>query len=519
MFNIKENNKFSLKRKPLASSYSSLQNARNYFQRNRTNISETVDIASFTEGSQLDSYFRNPGTNNEKCVTLSNTLYDTNRVYAQLLDYLSSMYYWRYTVTPRKIKNDQNKTTKISKEDYYKIYTSMLEYVDGISIETVFPTLLLNLFKNGKVNFAVSFNKVSKTVSTIILPDKYCKPTFLTQYGTQEIMFDFKFFDDLSLKQEQISELLTTFPAEFTDLYQAYKVGGTAARWQVLNAKHSTCISMNDENFPTFLSIFYDLIDYKTYKLNELDRSLNMLERIVVQEVDMEKTGLDMEEITDLHDSLVGVVCQNKGSMLVTTPGQIKVEQLQEDIGQENKTLTNSYKSIYDNAGFNNALFTGDSDSALTASIYRDLAFVWKYVQKLEAFYNLAINNGKPFSGYQISLKILPISPYNEDEKLLIYHQAATLGVGVVDYIVATGTKQVDLESIIELGEFLDLSHRLVPLQSSHTQSAMGDADDDDGKKDAKKDADNPTEVTDPSQEDANTDEEIEDSNKTEEKE
>lgn len=516
MFNIRENTKFSLKRKPLAASYSSIQNTKNYFNRSRNNTPTSVDLSSFTEGSQLDSYFKSPGTNNEKCVVLSNTLYDTNRVYAQLLEYLSTMYYWRYTITPRKTK-ESNK--KVSKADYYKNYTSMLEYVEGISIETVFPTLLLNIFKNGKVNFVVNFNKSSKTISTIILPDKYCKPTFLTQYGTQEIMFDFKFFDDLSLQKDQIFELLETFPEEFTELYREYKENGTADRWKVLNAKHSTCISMNEESFPTFLSIFYDLIDYKTYKMNELDRSLNTLERIVVQEVDMESTGLDMEEISELHDSLVPVVCQNKGSMLITTPGKIAVKQLQEDIGQENKTLVNAYKSIYDNAGFNNALFTGDSDSALKASIYRDLAFVWKYVQRLEAFYNLAINNGKNFGGYQISLKILPISPYNEDEKLLAYHQAATLGVGVVDYIVATGTKQVDLEATIELGEFLDLSHRLVPLQSSHTQSAMGDADGDDGKKDAEKDADNPTEVTDPSKEDANTDEEIEDSNKTEEKE
>lgn len=516
MFDIRENSKFSLKRKPLASSYSSIQSARNYFQRNRNNTTSSVDIASFTEGSQLDTYFRNPGQNNEKCIVLSNTLYDTNRVYAQLLEYLSNMYYWRYTVTPRKVGNSDK---KITKEQYYKNYTSMLEYVEGISIETVFPTLLLNIFKNGKVNFTVSFNKASKTISTIILPDKYCKPTFLTQYGTQEIMFDFKFFDDLGLQKNQIAELLNTFPEEFTELYYQYKEQGTGDRWKILNAKHSTCISMNEESFPTFLSIFYDLIDYKTYKLNELDRSLNMLERIVVQEVDMESTGLDMEEIGELHDSLVGVICQNKGSMLVTTPGKIAVEQLQEDIGQENKTLTNSYKSIYDNAGFNNALFTGENDSALKASTDRDLAYVWKYVQKLESFYNLAINNGKSFGGYQISLKILPISPYNEEEKLGTYHQAATLGVGVMDYIVATGTKQVDLEATIELGEFLDLSHRLVPLQSSHTQSAMGAADGDDGKKDAEKDADNPTEVTDPSKEDANTDEEIEDSNKTEEKE
>ena len=141
-------------------------------------------------------------------------------------------------------------------------------------------------------------------------------------------------------------------------------------------------------------------------------------------------------------------------------------------MSQENTVLENSYKSIYDNAGFNNALFTGDGEPALETSLKRDLSFVWGFVQKLEAFYNLSINNHYNFKDYQLSLKILPLSPYNEKEKLEVLHQAATLGVGVIDYVVATGVKQVDLESTIELEEFLQLTDRLRPLQSSHTQSS-----------------------------------------------
>lgn len=508
MFNI-DKTKFSLKRKALASSYSSVQLIKNRFSSSRMTGSSLLDIASFTEGSQIDRYFRSPGNNAKDCSLLSNTLYDTNRIYNALLNYLSNMFYWRYTVTPRKIKL----TTKSTKEEYLKMYFNMLEYVEGTSIETVFPTLLLHIFKNGKVNFSVKMNTSSKTVSTIILPEDYCKSTFLTQYGTQEIMFNFAFFDELGLRAEELDELIDSFPVEFKDLYEDYRNGSKSNGWRTLNAKHSTCISMNDEGFPTFLSVFYDIIDYKTYKLNELDRNTNQLERLVIQEIDMEKTGLDMEEIQDLHDSMADVVCDNKGTTLLTSPGKITVEQLQEDVGQENKTLVNAYKNIYDNAGFNNDLFSGDSETALNVSLKRDISYVWSYVQKLESFYNLALNNGKNFKDYQISLKLLPISPYNEAEKLEVYHQAATLGVGVIDYIVATGTKQVDLESTLELEESLDLTHRLVPLQSSHTQSVTGSDSGVDGKDDQS------PEAADPLKEDANSNEENDDSNKTEEKE
>lgn len=511
MFNI-DKTSFSIKRKTLASSYSSVQAIKNRFSSGRGTSASLLDINSFLEGSQLDKYFRAPGSNSLECTKLSTTLYDTNRIYSQLLNYLSNMFYWRYTVVPRKIKTSS--TSKIGKEEYKKMYSEMLEYADGISIETVFPTLLLYIFKNGKVNFSINADTKSKTISTIILPDEYCKSTFLTQYGTQEVMFDFSFFDSLGLKKEQLVELLNSFPQEFTELYNEY-LENKSNRWKTLNAKYSTCISMNEEGFPTFLSVFYDIIDYKTYKLNELDRNTNQLERIITHEVDMEKTGMDMKEIEELHDSLADVVCENKGATLITSPGRLGVQQLQEDVGQENKTLSNAYKTIYDNAGFNNELFSGDSDYSLSVSLKRDEVYVWNFVQKIESFYNLAINNCKHFhKNYQLSLKMLPISFYNEGEKLEIYHQAATLGVGVIDYIVATGTKQVDLESTLELEESLDLMNRLVPLQSSHTQSATSTEGGNNGMEDAPKEGEDDT-----SKEDANDEVNTKDSKENEEKE
>jgi hypothetical protein len=61
---------------------------------------------------------------------------------------------------------------------------------------------------------------------------------------------------------------------------------------------------------------------------------------------------------------------------LITSPGKVKVEQLQEEGSRENKVLLNAYKTIFDNAGFNNELFSGDAEESLNASLKRDLSFV-----------------------------------------------------------------------------------------------------------------------------------------------
>lgn len=65
---------------------------------------------------------------------------------------------------------------------------------------------------------------------------------------------------------------------------------------------------------------------------------------------------------------------------------------------------------------------------------------------------------------------MLPITMYNENEKILVYKEAATLGVGKLEYIVSTGVKQVNIPSKIELENFLQLEN-LVPLSTSYTQT------------------------------------------------
>ena len=185
MFQVRQQSNFSLKRKALASSYSTKKDIQNYYRPTGNAKNDLLDLSRITEGSQIDRYFRSPGSNSKDCSTLSNTLYDTNSIYAQLLNYLSNIYYWRYTVTPRKIKGKG----QTSIEDYKRMYSTMLEVVDGASIETVFPALLLQIFKKGKVYICTNSNKTSKAVSTIILPDEYCKPTFTNQYNIQEISY------------------------------------------------------------------------------------------------------------------------------------------------------------------------------------------------------------------------------------------------------------------------------------------------------------------------------------------
>lgn len=213
--------KFALRKKPLISSYNSYNKLLNYLNKGRNNNAVVLqDLSTFTNSEQLDTYFAKPGTQNDKVISISETLYATNRIYANFLDYFRDMYYWRYVTVPRKVKGFDKKLTK---EEYQEMYQKMLEIIDGLSIETTFPTILLNIFKNGQVYVYCHAQKNSKTITTILLPNKYCRATNITQYGTQEIDFDMTFFDSFQLNETDKKLLFSLFPEEFEILYDEYK--------------------------------------------------------------------------------------------------------------------------------------------------------------------------------------------------------------------------------------------------------------------------------------------------------
>jgi uncharacterized protein with von Willebrand factor type A (vWA) domain len=86
-------------------------------------------------------------------------------------------------------------------------------------------------------------------------------------------------------------------------------------------------------------------------------------------------------------------------------------------------------------------------------------------------FYNLTINNLYSFKGYQIELTMLPITHYNLKEMMEIQRRNAEYGIGRLEAIVASGTKQKHITHKGKLEEFLKLDEILKPLASSHTRS------------------------------------------------
>ena len=226
-------------------------------------------------------------------------------------------------------------------------------------------------------------------------------------------------------------------------------------------------------SIPTYFYLLGGILDYEKYQDNELERNDNLLKYLVVHTMPHYEDNLifEVDEVEAIHKSLKRIVDTGEKARLITTYGDVHVDRISENDTSENQVLSKAFAAIFNNAGFNSGLFTGESVTSLEMSLIRDKGRVWKYVQTLLNFYTIAINNWFEFKDYQADIDILPISPYTYNDDIVKYKENATLGVGKLDYFIASGIKQKNIQDQLNLESFLKLDE-IVPMQTSYTQTA-----------------------------------------------
>jgi hypothetical protein len=308
-------------------------------------------------------------------------------------------------------------------------------------------------------------------------------------------MFNYAYFDSLGLTADQIKEVLKCFPDEMAKGYRAYK-NDAKKKWQVLDASRTSAIMLNPKGIPTTLYIYGGIINYRIFTNNEINKSGNQVENIIVHKIPtyQDKLLLEVPEMQDLHSRIAKIVKTATHTRLITTVGDISVHPLQEQETRENEVLTNAYKSIYELAGLNGELFAGSNAEALKEQERVLRSIVWGKVEEIINFINIQLNNGTDLNnGYQADLAMLSISRDSIQEDIARYQAAASVGVGITNFIVASGVKQKNIESYLDMEENLGYRARLKPLLSTYTATATNSGDSSSGTQSQKDDTEDDT--------------------------
>ena len=131
------------------------------------------------------------------------------------------------------------------------------------------------------------------------------------------------------------------------------------------------------------------------------------------------------------------------------------------------------YKTnAYDSLGRSAILFNADGSAALKYSIQKDEALMNSITNIYANWIRFQINKRFATANCHFDFTILPTTVFNQKEIQAQYFQAAQYGYSKMYAGVAVGIKQVNQLSLMDFeNDFLKMSEKMIPLQSSYTTS------------------------------------------------
>jgi len=145
-----------------------------------------------------------------------------------------------------------------------------------------------------------------------------------------------------------------------------------------LEPRHASSLYVNDAEMPPFLKALEGILEYEGFRANELKHSDNKLKSILIHRIPIyeDMPIFEVEEVASIQGAINKITKRHDGLETITTFGESELIRLQEESSVENKQIGQSYNTLFNSAGLNSTIFTGESDKALDINQSADQAFV-----------------------------------------------------------------------------------------------------------------------------------------------
>ena len=204
-------------------------------------------------------------------------------------------------------------------------------------------------------------------------------------------------------------------------------------------------------------------------------RDENELYKLLIQEMPVDSSGelvFQLEEVADIHASVADMLEDTDTVDILTTFGDTHLESLQDTsaASQSNDRLEKYRKNVWDSLGRSEILFNAEGSSSLAYSIKKDEAIMINYLNAYEAWIKFIINDRFARTGLVFDFEILPTTVFNRTDIQNSYFRSAQYGYSKMIAGVAMGIKQRSQLSLMNFeNDFLKMSEKMIPLQSSYT--------------------------------------------------
>ena len=447
----------------------------------------------------IDDILKTPHNDKFAWRTYSRIFY-SDSLYRRMLKYLSTLLFNHYMITP--ITNDKKVPKKKLMNDYNAVLRSLDE---DLTVEHLTSKVLLDLLIEGETFYFVEEYKKGASVyyKPIKLPADYCK--IIGTAGTPAINIfavDLTFIDTVmsELIAKQIltrEEILKQYPRELRNAYLNFKKK-KGNQWYVVPAENSMAFATEDGR-PPFAYLVKTLARIDKFEGLRDDYITTNLTKLLVQIIDIDKEGnpeVDLEMAAEFHKNLRGIA-EKKANVdaLTTLAKEVNVLTLGEtgDASKNYEFLQTYYDQFFDDAGLSAEMFNSTTSGAMEYSEIKDEAFMSDLRRQVEVWFNYFLSTicrKKIVKNTNFVFSYLQTSYKNREKMIDSYLKGAQFGFSKLAPQIAMGVKQRYIESLVYFeNDVLELDTKLVPLQSSHTQSGA-DSKTAEGVSPTKKDSD-----------------------------
>lgn len=429
-------------------------------------FSRTSDYTEYT--SEEATQIINTG-NSEELRDLSSSYFYSSGFYRRFILYYATFLKYTPLIIPH-IKEDK----EVNKEKVMKKYYNCLEFYNKLNFEKLCQIFTLKTLVEGA--YYGLFRESPNGATLQDLPFEYSRSRFKTIEGVDIVEINVEYFDSIRDKAKR-DECLKGYPIEVKKAYNAFKNKG-ADKWFALAPGVGVHFNLYEER-PFMLNILPAIIDFKEYRSIEKQKDKQELKKLLIQKMPITNDGelvFEPEEVAEMHGGAVQMLKKNPEISVLTSFGAVSLEDLQATRQAITNNLEKIEKTIYSEAGVSKQIFSADGNTTIEKSLQNDMALMMFLANSYGVWLSYILNQRFADNKITFSAKILPVSYYNTDDYISKTINMAQYGFSFLVPSIALGINQSEIMSLKKLEiDLLKMDVKLVPLQSSHTQSGKGD--------------------------------------------
>lgn len=437
---------------------------------NTTNNWNT-DSVIFSEYSKekIIGFLKQPYRHEKDLRNLSRFLYINSPHYRQLVLYFANMLRFDYYLEPY----GSNDKSKINKNTFQSQYYELLDKLDTINLKHE----MIKIMRVVMIDDIFYGYEMETNDSYFIfkLDPRYCTVSSFED-GVRNFAFNFSYFDG---KIDKLRE----YPKEFQTKYKVYLNDKSNKQWQELDSDHTICLKFNEDldyNLPPFTQIIDSIFNLNDARLREqLSHKMSNYKllglKIPMSNNEPDKPLLNFDDAIKFYNQILQCLPDEIGVAL--SPMDIIPIDLDRKNGSPNSISSiaeQTQKNFYSDAGVSQFLFNNENSTStgVSSSIGVDEQTMFAFLRQVERWMNRKIKktNNKKF---KFRSKFINITNHNAADVQKSFLEASQYGFPVAPLAAALGYSPSSLENSLFLeNDILGIKDKLMPLQSSHTQSS-----------------------------------------------